>query len=377
MKICCIITCCLPSSAYGGTATILNNQAIDLARRNNEIYIISSDILDPKKASKYCSGIERIDRFNVIRFPSILLFPHFSGIFSFDLLKWIVKNHKSFDVFFICYARELLPVLSTQLLELLGCRFVLQTHGMLNRKGGFRSIIDLLFSKRFLRRASRVIVLQEEENRIIHSIYKDTKTTIIQNGLQLSSDIVGWQGLNADSPTILFLARLHPRKRVISFIKAAHILLEKGLKNYQFRIVGPDGGDEKYAKEYVFTSGLNKNIHFLGPLDHEAALVEFAKASLYVLPSENEPFATTVSEALAIGIPVIVTNTAQNLPLYIKYDAVEICDGEVSSIASSIEKLINNEELCKERSRNGKILVENELSISKSVDMLVECFTLK
>jgi len=162
---------------------------------------------------------------------------------------------------------------------------------------------------------------------------------------------------------------LHPRKRVLDFVAAARILLSQG-RDIKFRIIGPDDGDEKLAREAVQRYAIDDKVEFCGPLPHNQVLQEFAEARVYVLPSIDEPFSISVLEALMVGTPVVVTKRFHNISLLKKYNAVEISDPEPGSIANAIEKLLKNRSLSIQRSMAGQKLVKQELTIERVVDRL-------
>ena len=370
MKIGTVITCFSPSVAYGGPVNSTTYRVSELAQRGHDVTILTSNILNPHTAEKMRPGlVQHPGGFKVLRFPSIVLARHFSGILSFPMFNWLKVNAYQFDLFHISYSRELIPLISTQILLGISAKIFLQPHGMLNRRDGPRKWIDNLITKHQLNKSNRVVVLQKHENEIVQKIAPESKRVIIPNGIQITSAIPTWQGLDIHQPTILFLARLHPRKRVSDFIDAAKILIVKNPK-MRFRIVGSDGGDELSAREKVHRYGLDANFTFVGAVPRKNALQELANASVYVLPSVDEPFATTITEALTIGVPTVVTKSTQNLDLLLKWDAVEPVESSAYALADGIEKLIHNEELCQVRSKNGKLLVSNELSINKTVSVL-------
>jgi glycosyltransferase involved in cell wall biosynthesis len=375
MKICTILTCYLPNQAYGGPVHAHTQSFRELIRRGHEVTVLTSNILDHRKNLSTRKWSERMGGVEVLRFPSILFARHFSGILSFQMLNWIRKHAGFFDVFHISYARELIPILATWTLLKLDCKVVIQTHGTLDREDGIRRLIDRLITDKQLAGAHRVVVLQEKEELRIRKKSSKIKTQIIPNGIDLDAELPGWVGPFKERRTILFLARLHPRKNVSGFIRAAGLLHETD-PDLEFRIVGPDGGDEDPARKLVKDLGLESSMAFIGSVTRARALMEMANASVYVLPSYDEPFATTIVEALAIGTPVVVTDSVQNLDILKRFDAAEISNHSPMGLAHSIQSLLENPELCLLRSENGKRLVREELDIRSTVDNLESLYRL-
>ena len=373
MNICTIITSFYPGTAYGGPINSTMQRVEELIRQGHQVTILTSYILDPKTNEKICEGEEIFENgLRVIRFKSINISKHFSGIFSFDVIKWLKKNIDRFDIFHVSYPRELFPISCVSFIERRKKKIFLQTHGMLDRREFPRNFIDLFYAKPQLRKATGVVVLQEYEEHIIKSICSQANVYLIPNGIGSISNIPEWMGGNK-IPSILFLARLHPRKRVLDFILAANLVLQIN-PDINFRIVGPDGGDEENARRLVKDLGIQNNIYFIGSVPREKALVEYSKSDIYVLPSIDEPFATSITESLAVGVPVIVTNTIHNLNMLKKYDSVEIVEPNPKSISNGILRLLSNPSLCKARSDNGKALIKNELLIDKTIKKIIQMY---
>lgn len=108
----------------------------------------------------------------------------------------------------------------------------------------------------------------------------------------------------AGRPLILFVGRLIPKKRAELVIRAFHGIqarTEAGLV-----IVG-DGPLRAGLEELVDELGLTERVHFSGFLQPDEVLGWYAVASVFVLPS-SETWGVVVIEALAAGVPVVVSD---------------------------------------------------------------------
>jgi glycosyltransferase involved in cell wall biosynthesis len=108
---------------------------------------------------------------------------------------------------------------------------------------------------------------------------------------------------------VLYLARLHERKRPRLFVEAAADLLSEGI-DARFRLVGPDGGEaEKVENAIAAANDPRARIAWQGALPPDETVERMRQASFYVLPSVSEPFPMSVLEAMALGLPVILTES--------------------------------------------------------------------
>ena len=107
---------------------------------------------------------------------------------------------------------------------------------------------------------------------------------------------------------VLFLGRLHPKKGcdllVDAFVRTAPANEEIVLV-----MAGPDQTDwQTELKSRAAGTGKEHSIHFTGMLDGSAKWSALAAAEVFVLPSHQENFALSVAEALACGVPALISN---------------------------------------------------------------------
>ncbi len=97
-----------------------------------------------------------------------------------------------------------------------------------------------------------------------------------------------------------FVGRLSVEKNVALLVKVEEELEAMGINNFRFLIVG-HGGDEAWLKEHLHRA------EFPGVLRGEELATAYAGMDLLVFPSHTDTFGNVVLEALASGVPAIVT----------------------------------------------------------------------
>lgn len=373
MNILMVVTVFFPSPIYGGPATVAMNQAKALVKKGHKVTVISSNINSLSPLTFIEQKKIEIDEVEILYFSSEIIKPKFPYIYSKSMIEWLKQNVRLYDAIHIHYAREIIPCTAASIARKAKVPLFIQPHGMLNRRDTIRKTIDQLFVKKTLKSAAAVFVLQEHEESVISDISATSKRYILPNGIEVSSGIKHWVPDNIKNKTILFLARLHPRKRVYTFIEMAKILKDRGL-DLIYRIVGPDGGDLQLAEQLVKKNNMVNEIMFVGPVNSAQSMLEFSNASIYVLPSDREPFAMTVLEALSLGVPTIATRGLQNHKLLESYNAIKIVDRDAESLANGVEELINNYDECNQLSFNGRKLIQDRLSIQKVAEELEDVY---
>jgi glycosyltransferase involved in cell wall biosynthesis len=107
---------------------------------------------------------------------------------------------------------------------------------------------------------------------------------------------------------VLFLGRIHPKKGL-------HLLLRAWARTVKAEdvhlvIAGPDSEDTQARLEQMTDElKMRRSVTFTGMLTGDRKWSALAAASLFVLPSYSEGFSVAVLEALATGIPVVVTTS--------------------------------------------------------------------
>lgn len=114
-----------------------------------------------------------------------------------------------------------------------------------------------------------------------------------------------------------FVGRLSVEKNVSLLATIHDQLLAMGHKNFRFLIIG-QGDEEPWLRERI------PRAEFAGVLRGDALSEAYASMDLFVFPSHTDTFGNVVLEALASGVPAIVTPDGG--PRYI------VCDGETGRI---------------------------------------------
>jgi len=108
----------------------------------------------------------------------------------------------------------------------------------------------------------------------------------------------------AQGPVAIFYSRFHRKKRVLDLIDA---WVTHGPREWLLLLVGiPEDYSVEVLEEYSLrASGPGRVKVFSG----EGRPAPYAVGSLFLLPSHNENFGLSIAEALAHGLPVVVTDS--------------------------------------------------------------------
>ncbi|WP_233149935.1 glycosyltransferase family 4 protein [Kineosporia sp. A_224] len=278
------------------------------------------------------------------------------------LVKWSQVVHVSL-------ARELVPL--TALIVALAFRkkVILQPHGMLTVGRGRGAFIDAAI-RPLARRAALVIALTAREQHQLEQWFRSKHPPIVVAG---NPPLPGLSRSTADLSStgceVLFLGRLHPRKRVADFIAAASVVSTRNTR-VNFSIVGPDGGDLSVALRGAESFD---SISYEGAIPLSAVADRIARCSVFVLPSRDEPWGNTLVASLALGIPVVVAESAALSPLVREFSAGVIYrDEDTDALAQAIETVVADRTFY---SQGARLLAAGPLSEETLSRQLIDAYS--
>ena len=111
-----------------------------------------------------------------------------------------------------------------------------------------------------------------------------------------------------DKRIILFLSRIHEKKGCDLLIRAFAMLASRE-PSLHLIMAGPDQtGWEADLKALAVQSGIHGRITWPGMLQEDMKWGAFYSAEVFALPSHQENFGIAVAEALACGLPVLISD---------------------------------------------------------------------
>jgi len=150
-------------------------------------------------------------------------------------------------------------------------------------------------------------------------------------------------GIPPNEPLILFLSRLIPRKGADILIEAfAEACPESG----RLAIAGPEGetGYRALLEKHAEACGVAPRVLFTGPVYDDAKRALLADADIFALPSRYENFANVAAEAIACGVPVIITDSC-GIRSLVEGQAGLVISREKHALADALRQLIRDKTL--------------------------------
>jgi len=286
------------------------------------------------------------------------------------VVRYCLDRLRSFDVVHVYGTYDLLGPVVAAFSRRWGIPYVVEPLGM------FRPIVRNVGLKRAYRRllgwplvmgAEAVIATSElERGELVADGVPASKIVVRRNGL----DLVQFNalpgrgafrrevGIPDDVPLILYLGRLSRKKGLDLLLEAFPSLQESAV----LAIVGPDDGDGclQEIAQLRMRLRLDGRVRVVGPRFGADKTAAFADADVFVLPSRSENFGNAAAEAVACGVPVVVTDRCGIAPL-VRDRAGLVVPCEMDALAGALRRLIEDADL-RSRFRAGARAMREELS---------------
>ncbi|HRP63184.1 MAG TPA: glycosyltransferase [Phycisphaerales bacterium] len=266
-----------------------------------------------------------------------------------------------------------------------GVPYAITPHGMLDpwslSQGRLKKRLALLLAYRhMINHAAFLHALNADEETLLKPLGFRSPVHVIPNGVFIEEvEPLPKAGVFRDmhpelshAPFILFLSRLHYKKG-LDYL--AHAFERVAAKNGSIRLVvaGPDGGAQDDFVQQIAQAKLTDRVHVIGPIYGPSKLGALVDASCFCLPSRQEGFSIAITEALACGVPVVISD-ACHFPEVAEAGAGEVVPLDADAVAQALLTIIGDEALRRRMSQAGRELVRSRFTWPKIAVRMVQCY---
>ena len=245
----------------------------------------------------------------------------------------------------------------------------LAPYGM-HQHAALKQMSWLLLERRLLKKAALVHYTSEAEREEAARL-GDWPAMVVPLGVD--AEPIDHVTRDHEDFTLLFLSRLHPKKRVDLLL---HAFAEARRTDPAMRLIIAGSGDAAYEtglKQLAATLGQDDAVEWTGHIAGDAKTKMFARADAFVLPSINENFGIAVVEALAAGLPAVLTRGVAIHREVEHAGAGLIAEDDASSLAAALLRM-RNATLRTEMSKNAKQLARDTFSIHAMQQGLMQMY---
>ena len=207
-----------------------------------------------------------------------------------------------------------------------GVPYIVRPHGTLDpyiwrRRRGRKALFEAWFQNRTLERAAALHYTTDDEWRLAAPMARNPRGFVVPNGLDMDdfANLPAEGSFRARYPEIgdrriiLFLGRLNFKKGLDLLAPAFGEVLKAG-HDAHLVIAGPDDDMAEKTKSWLSQAGALNRTTFTGMIGGDEKLGALVDASMFVLPSYSENFGIAVAEALACGLPVVISDAVNIWP---------------------------------------------------------------
>ena len=237
-----------------------------------------------------------------------------------------------------------------------GIPYVVSPRGSLDpylrRRGRLRkAVTHVLWQRSLLGHASFLHLTSEGEAHLVADVAPPVPRIVIPNGIcwadyqHLPSAEQFRQRYLAgdDGPIVMNLGRISQKKGLDILIRAFAIV-SKDVPGCWLVVVGPDDeGLTPRLQALAEREGVASRVVFTGIMRGEDKLAALASADVWALPSHTENFGIAVVEALAAGLPTVISPAVNIAPAIAAAGAGVVCELTPEAFAPEIVGLLRDD----------------------------------
>lgn len=160
--------------------------------------------------------------------------------------------------------------------------------------------------------------------------------------------------------TVGFLGRLHPKKNVDLVVRALALAPD----GTRLRVAGDGPAALKQSLLGCAADvGVASRVDWLGFVARKNRAAFLESINVLVLVSEYESFGLAVAEAMAHGLPVVVSARTGIAAIIQKYQCGIVVEPRVADVAAALQRLADDRELANRMGTQGPVAVREKLSM--------------
>jgi len=384
MKILVVTPFYKPAHIYGGPVQSISALCESMARAGARVTVFTTDAKGPGKRLAVAAnqpiqveGVE-VHYFSHVSVPLMPLF-----FYSPALGRACREQINQFDAAYLSLNWNYPTMMAAQSALSASVPYVFSPRGCLmtwsmQQLGWQKRIYLALIERRLMNGASAIHCTGAMEQAQLEAWRLKPPTFIVQNGLDIApfqqlparGELRRSLGISSTATVSLFVGRLHKMKRVGPMVQAFARVAQE-LPSAHLVIAGPDeDGSGQDAQEQAQTLGLSDRVHFTGLLTGTGLMQAYADADLLVLLSHRENFGMVVAEAMAAGVPVLISDQVGLAEEVKQANAGCVVSSEAEEIARTWTQMLTSPALRQMGSRGRNLVEERFVSEVVAAQMI-------
>jgi glycosyltransferase involved in cell wall biosynthesis len=274
---------------------------------------------------------------------------------------------------------------ATRIARRAGRPYVISPHGMLSNwsltQKNFKKQVALSVGWRTaLEQAAFLHVLNQDEGVAVTTVCTPRKLVMLPNGVSLD-ELSGQTDTEAvwnrfpqlrGIPYIAFVGRLHHSKG-LDILANAFAQVARAIEGIQLVVMGPEFGDGDAFNAKIRRLGVQSRVHVLGGIYGADKIVLLKHATCFCLPSRQEGFSMAIIEAMAIGLPVVVSD-ACHFPEIASEGAGQVVKLDADAFAQAILRLLTDDAFRTQQGTKARHLAHSRYQWSSIAQSFIQAY---
>jgi glycosyltransferase involved in cell wall biosynthesis len=332
-----------PAYAFGGSVTVAETVVDGFVAAGHDVTVATTNVLN--ETDRVALDAPGVPGATVVRFANV---SHRAAAGANVYLprgyrRWLTRNMAGFDVVLLQDLYSAVSVLGARAAARADVPYALQPLGTLSpapERGRSRAKLAFLrlWGDRTIAEAAALVYSTDAERREFLDVGAPARTLV---RLPLPLDLPVEQGdARAATPTIAFVGRLHPIKRIDILIEAV-ALARRDVPELRLEIVGPGERHGRELADHAQRLGISDAVRFHGFVSVDEKFRILREAHLGALLSAGEGLPMGALETMACGTPMVLSEGC-HLP---EIDGVAgmVVPGDARRAAAAIVALLSDE----------------------------------
>jgi glycosyltransferase involved in cell wall biosynthesis len=370
-----------PAVGYGGPVTSLRKTCTMLVQAGHQVTVACSDMASPgMDAVRLPAGRFLMEGVRVVFLRTSFRY-HWEGL-AWGAFREIPNLVANSDVVHITGTRHYLGLVAYIAARRERIPYIVMPEGSVPprfRNVSAKRVVDFFHTRPLLRQAYRVVATSDREadELVAWGVRRDQVLILPPHAdrIELShrsrEELRAERGLPVDRPVLLWMGRIHPEKGIALLLTA---LRDPRLAPVHLLLAG-EAEDKSLLRELRRQAAqppLEGRVRFLGWIERQEKSEVLKLSDLFVFPSRKENFGLAAAEAVASGVPVVVTEGCGLAPI-VADRAGMVARYGADSLADAIASLLGDGSLL-ERMRRGAEAVSAQLNWAPLVAYLERAY---
>lgn len=354
------------SQVYGGPSQMVLGFSRALAQQGVEVTILTTHANGDRGQPPLNVPLDRPVEQDGYQIRYFRCAPFRRYKFSLDLLRWFAHHAHEYNG---AHIHALFSPVSTAAATIARHRqlpYILRPLGTLDpadlrKKRHLKRLYATWFERANLAGATAVHFTSDQEAAISQRFGATTRDWVLPLGVDpdpvhdSAADSLLFS-YPADTPLLLFMSRLDPKKGLDLLLPALTQLQTEGVR-FHCVIAGANPQDPAYEQHIatqIHASSIAPYITLTGFASGELKAALLQTADVFVLPSYYENFGIAVAEAMVAGVPVVISDQVHIWREIQAAAAGWICACEVSSLTQQLRHALLDASMRKQRGLNAR-----------------------